>query len=507
MIHRKNEKYLLALIVFSAFVIRALFVWINRPEFVGWFNHTYYYYVQTAGLIETHALPFNDMPFLFYVYAFTSKVLMTFGMDTHTAIVHSSRFWMCLIPSLLPLPVFSILKKVSPNQELPKWAWFFVVLIALYPLSILYVPEFLQKNALGLLLLAILINLSINIVRNLNLKNVAIFIGVFILVLITHYGSTGAAVLYCTGLAIALLIRKNNRAGIMISIGVLIGLAVALGVFYLFDFQRFERVVFYSNRILDTSTIGMIITSPDVFDKFFGVLMIVVPIGIFWLFYRWFTKNSSTLPSFIKVFWLSNLVFCYVLVLPIYDQLLLGRFSLYLTLPFSIVLFLTLQYTSPRVLIRKIVLGFSSFAILLMVFGEFMSLKFQNRNKEEVFSDINQLKTIVNPSKNDLIIARNGVEHISNWFLGTKACIITSFNKKDFNRYERVFILNPTERGMILQGRANEGIDRYNIMLANVPEPANGIVVFSTQHLELIEITEPPNEWVFDDKGNWLKYK
>jgi hypothetical protein len=504
----KKNYYLLASLVLLAFLVRVLFIWLGRPEFVGWFNHTYYYYVQTGGLVENGALPFDDMPLLFYVYAWTAKLLMTIGMDMKSAVVNTSRFWMCLIPSLLPIPVFQILKKISPHQKLPSWAWVFLFAMAFYPLSILYMPEFLQKNALGLLLLAVLMNQSIELSRSFNLKNFGFFIGVFLLIILTHYGSTGVAVLYCTAFASSVIVQRDRALGVKIMAGVLLGLAIALYAFSFFDVQRFERVGFYMERVFDTSTIGVLLgSSSDVFEKIMSLLFILVPIGILWYLYKVFSKGSFQLSGFLKDFWLAIIVFAYLLVLPIYDQLLLGRFSLFLPLVLVFVLYLPLQYTPPSRRLRNFILAAIMLGTLVMMFGEYMSLNYHNRNKEAVYADIVRLKEEIALGGNDLIIGRNGVEHISNWFLGTKSCIITSFNQNDFERYDRVFMLNPTERGMRIQGRPNESIDWYNLMLGNVPEPENGKVVFSSTHLRLIELTAPPIEWNFDKNGNWVSFK
>jgi len=64
--NKKNPLLILFIIVLAAFGCRVALIWIGRPEFVGWFNHTYYYYVQTKGLLIKGQLPFPDMPLLFY---------------------------------------------------------------------------------------------------------------------------------------------------------------------------------------------------------------------------------------------------------------------------------------------------------------------------------------------------------------------------------------------------------------------------------------------------------
>lgn len=90
----RNAKLLLLLVSIS-FLVRVFTIWLGRPEFVGWFNHNYYYFVETLGLLERGKLPFPDMPLLFYIYAATANLLTWLGVESHLAIVNATRFWMC----------------------------------------------------------------------------------------------------------------------------------------------------------------------------------------------------------------------------------------------------------------------------------------------------------------------------------------------------------------------------------------------------------------------------
>jgi len=98
----------LSILILIAFIVRVIVIWVGRPEFVGWFNHTYYYYVQTRGLLENGSLPFPEMPLLFYIYSFTANLLNWFGVEINAAIVSATRFWMCLIPGYFFLQVLFI---------------------------------------------------------------------------------------------------------------------------------------------------------------------------------------------------------------------------------------------------------------------------------------------------------------------------------------------------------------------------------------------------------------
>ena len=497
----------LIIVVFIAFLVRSSFIWFDRPQFVGWFNHTYYYYVQTKGLMEHGVLPFPDMPLLFYLYALSGHLLKGVGFDVAIAIVHASRFWMCLTLAMLPIPVFAILRRISPGKILPSWGWIFVITTAFYPLTIQYIPEFLQKNALGLFLLATFIYQSLKSTDKTSFKSLIVPGYIFLLIILTHFGSAGAAFLY----AAAWIFSTSLNRGFQLNwklVFILSSIVVApLATLYFLDGQRFERLEIYASRIFDTSPIGSLLHADAWMGKTLSTLMIIVPAAIFIFFYRLYLKAKATTPDNVRAIWLSNLVFAYLLVLPIYDQLLLGRFSLFLPLPLTIVIYLSLNYLVSRKWIRISVLAFCLGGVALMAFGEIMSLKFHNPNKEAVYADLLKLKSAVPMTDRDLIIARNGVEHISNWFLGTKSCVITSFNVSDFRKYERIFILNPVEAGLVNRGSPDDNTDRYNYMLENVREPLSAEIIYDSEHMKLLQLPSLPGEWKIDSEGNWKAYQ
>ena len=109
----RKDHYYLSIIVLVALLVRIGFLCWGRPVFVDWFNHTYYYYVEVKGLLLQGAMPYADMPLLFYLYAATAELLSWFGLSTELAIVVASRAWMCLIPALMPIPVYWLLRRIT----------------------------------------------------------------------------------------------------------------------------------------------------------------------------------------------------------------------------------------------------------------------------------------------------------------------------------------------------------------------------------------------------------
>ncbi len=500
-----NQITKLSILILIAFIVRVIVIWVERPEFVGWFNHTYYYYVQTRGLLENGSLPFPEMPLLFYIYSFTAKLLNWFGVEINAAIVIATRFWMCLIPSILPIPVYATFRSIYKEQLLPKWIWIFLFVSAFYPFSILNMTEFLQKNVIGLFLLSILIQQSILVLEKQNIKRIGIIIFIFLIIIFTHFGTTAVALLYLASLMLSFLFH-NKISTSKLALSLVIGFGLSILVFYLFDIQRFERIGYYLNRIFDSSSIASIF-SPNGTDIFTSILIILIPLGIVVFLYNCYRNAKTVINYQNSIFWLTNIIFCYLLILPIYDSTLISRFVLYICLPLIFVLTYTLQYAITKQWIKKLVLGTIILSILTIASANISTLFFLNKNKKEVYRDLMEMKQSVEFQKNDLILTRHGAEHISNWFLGTKACLITSFSNNDLKKYDRLFILNPTKKNTSLASDTDVASKKYYYMTINIPEPEEASLIFESNHIRLLQLKKIPKEWKFDSNGNWKAYK
>ncbi len=495
----------LLLLVSSAFFARVFLIWIGRPEFVGWFNHTYYYYVETLGLMSNGKLPFPDMPLLFHLYANTARLIGWFGVETKIAIVHSTRFWMCLIPSLIPIPVYLVFKSMYKEESFPKWIWALLFASAFYPLTLVHLPEFLQKNTLGLFLLAVFILQSKTALEGLNLKVMLSLAFTFILILLTHYGSAAVALLYILAFLISLWLHNRKTGALWLILGLLVGFAVSVWAFYTLDYQRFIRISSYMSRIMSNSSLGLLFSADDP-DKFSTVFMLIVPLGFVALLYYGYWRSKTWITSENSVFWFGNILFSYFLLLPIYEPLLLARFVNFLSLPMIFIVAYTLQHTIRSVLWKRVLVAFAILGPITMVTGEITSLKLHNRNKEGSYADLLIMKDKMGFGEEDLIITRNGAEHVANWFLNTKSTLITSFNTNDLKKYERVFIMNPVEGSMRLQSSSNQDVQKYNYMLSNITVPEEAKPVYESAYIHLFLLESVPKAWTYNEEGNWKGY-
>ena len=509
----RKDHYYLSIIVLVALLVRIGFLCWGRPVFVGWFNHTYYYYVEVKGLLLQGAMPYADMPLLFYLYAATAELLSWFGLSTELAIVVASRAWMCLIPALMPIPIYWLFRRITAKgPPLASNLWVLVAASAFLPLSLLHLPEFSQKNVLGLLLLTFWVGSVQQNLRHSSRRR-QLELGLLLLaIVLTHFGTTAATLLYAVAVAAALFLTRKQ--GLPIARLLLSGLGATLLVLLLIwwiDAARFERIFFYLGQSLNSSFLGQIFAvGSTVADRLMALVGLFLPLTIGWLLFRDYRRRKAKLPSWSSTFYLSQIIWCYLLVLPIYDQLLLARLLQFAYLPALLIMAYWLVDGNVRNWMKKTMMLVISLGCLALAFGEFMGRMLQNPNAAAIHADLQQLQREVELGPDDLIVTKNGAEHICNWFLGTKAGTITALQLDDFDRYERIFVLNPIEGSLnyrdLAGRRATNEADRYLFMLRNIPPPATAIAVYQSDYMQFFVLPQVPPEWEFNASGDWISY-
>ncbi len=512
--YRKNlrEPLILLLIVLSATLIRAIYIWIGRPEFVGWFNHTYYYYVQTRGILTTGELPFPDMPLLFYLYAYTAKILGWLGVPQNTAIIQASRGWMCIVPSLIPIPIYYLVKSITTLRTLNWRLWTLVTTSAILPLSISHLTEFAQKNALGLLWLACLLFYLYQVIDKYRLKKVLILALLSLLIMLTHFGTLAALTIVSLGFAISIIIIAGKNVPLRrLIMGSILLLITGITLTYIIDEDRFARIFYYTFSSIPESLFGLLFfPESSAADRLLALTGIALPAAIGFLLLSNFRKTQSQLGQSDQIFWLGSIISPYLLFLPIYDQLLLARFALFAPLILLVVIVYVIRFSSLKNWVKNSLVMGIGMLVLLMAVGEFLSLGMQRERHEAIYADLMEMQTRIDFSAENLVLTKNGAEHICNWFFNTKAGVITAFNEKDFQVYDQIYILNPIEGQLNLSGiygkQADNEKDRYHFMMRNIPAPDNAKAIYKSEYMEVWAIEDVPTEWTFDADGNWLSY-
>lgn len=190
--------------------------------------------------------------------------------------------------------------------------------------------------------------------------------------------------------------------------------------------------------------------------------------------------------------------------------MLVPRLLLFSGITIIVILVFTIKYGVKKQWVKNSIITIISIAVIAMAFGEFMSVKFHNRNKEVVYNDLMILKEQQSFTSRDLIITKNGAEHISNWFLNVKAAMITSLNTGDFKKYDNIYVLNPIEGELNFQGirrkKAHNEADKYHFMLRNIPRPEGVEPIYKSEYIEFFRLESAPEEWEFNAEGRWSSY-
>ena len=512
-----TERTTLFAIIGVAFVGRAFVIWFSRPEFVGWFNHCYYYWIQVKGLLENNQLPFADMPLLFYLYAAEASVLHWFGMDMPKAIVTATRFTMSLAPALIACSFYLISRSRSGSRPLSRGQWVLVVLSAFLPLTFVHMPELLQKNMLGLVLLSAFMYAIRAQMQSRKRKWLIILPALFILITLTHLGTLAACLLFGLSLLVAVIGEKaGSKQAILIVL--LLGAFSGAGLvsIYVLDPDAFVRIILYVQSSLPHSLLGGLFSSGPIDVKLAFFFVIAFPIALIFLLIKTYAKHRPSLQYADRIFWLANVIWLYLLVLPVIDVDLVTRFLLFIPLPALVVLAYGFEYVESRRLMRAFV-GLASAVVMLMVFGETMDLMMRYPDKKETHSELLNLKRQYRLSENDLVITTYGVNPICNWFLGTKSGLITAFNQNSRTSYDRLFVLNPREAAPVTAPAGHASTldrflfrtqeERYRVMRQRIQLQDKIEPVVTNEYFEFYELHVLPERWLFDSAGNWIGYR
>lgn len=509
---RSSDAVKLSSIVGAAIATRALGLGISRPEFAGWFNHTYYYFVQVRGLLEQGSLPYPDMPLLFHLYALVAKGLMAMGWEPEAAIVLSTRSVMVVVPALLPLPIYGVIKAMSAPQRVRAAQWVIIGAAGFLPLTMSHLPQTLQKNTLGLLLLAVLIFYSQRLLRGARPGDMIAAALVGVLIVLSHFGTFAAMVLYGVAVLLAWVgVHRSLGRALVPALTLLIGSGAAVGLIYFLDIHRFHRLYVYLADSVTDSLVGALLlgegSNPRVLTTLAGLTIFYLSLA---LLHRIYKRFGSELVAGDRVFWLANILFSGLLVLPVLDEALMGRLGLFMSLPMLIILAHCEHFAMGKRWMRRTIMALVAIGVLVLAVGELVSERIHNANHQAVFSDIRAVDSRQILTSGDLVITRTGAEHVCNWFYGVKAGVITSLTLADFDTYDRIFVLNPLQGAMVAgtveAGTADSEDDRYRFMLRNVPRPEGVEPVFKSETLEIYELEVPPPEWVFDTDGRWRAY-
>ncbi|MCF8353833.1 MAG: hypothetical protein K9H48_05230, partial [Melioribacteraceae bacterium] len=209
-----NPRFALTLIISFALLARVIALRDPSHQFFGWLNHVYYYFVQVRELMDSGNLAFNDLPLLFYIYSALAYFLELFGFARETSIIYSTRIYMTVIPVLIPILVYLIVVRLN-DREIPSRNQLLLIFCSGFlPLSLLHMPEYLQKNMFGILLLIGFIYYSYKFLSVKTKKDGLILIIFILFITLSHFGTLAALLMLITSMIIASAAIERKLSGL-----------------------------------------------------------------------------------------------------------------------------------------------------------------------------------------------------------------------------------------------------------------------------------------------------
>lgn len=494
----KHDAWFLATSIIIAFLTRFLALFAGRPEFVGWFNHSPYYWVQSKALIEQGELAYGDMPLLFVLYAGLAKLISFLGVPQDSAIIIMSRLVMIATPALIPVAVYLLAKQISADRPLGWPGRCLVFASGFLPLTFANMPEHLQKNMLGMLLLAFLLLITFYWLRSRSRYSVLLGLSLLISICLTHLGSALAALLLLVALATEVTLRRSSlkELGLM---GLLCMLAVIGAGFaiHVFDPESTERVLFLLTNLIPDG--------PD--ELLVGALVLSIWLGVVWFVQRWFTRRSKQSQPAVAALGRITIVWIGLLAFPLWPGEIGMRLMLFIPLGAVVLLVLFVRSFHASKPLHFTVAA-TTLIFVVMSTGEAISLFMSYPNKAQTSSELAAVTQKYQLSRHDLVITTYGAAPIANWFLGTRATLLTAFEDDALEQYDRVFVLNTLERpAPTLEPeecrRIQSSNDRYWATRHDIPmnEAANPDPDF--ERFDFFRLSTLPDSWVFDRNGLW----
>ena len=487
--------------ILSAFLIRATAIWWTRPDFVGWFNHSYYYWLQVRSVLTDGALAYSDMPLLFWLYSGLAWVLQPF-ITEDMAIIQSSRLFMSVIPALLPMVFYRLILAVKPESVEQLSSKLLLLSSGILPLSIVHMPEILQKNMLGMVLLMCCLYAIHGWIKHGSAKWLMAMAVVISGVALTHLGSALACLLLLLAWYLTAAIQSTNRR-VLLNYTLLIATAVLLIFSYLYAFNPrvHTRVQLLINELATMSAIELALTT----------VALILMAGVVRLLFRWFDKYDRLIPTSLSVLTRICLVWALLLLAPVWPGEMASRLILFLPLPILIILY-AISFIPLRFYASRLLIGGWVIASTAMMIGEIVSLHLTEPNKALVHQELLKMNNQYQLSDRDLIISPYATHALTSWLFRSKGSMITAVEANMFGRYERIFVLNTLQRPA---PRLQPGEERlltsefqaYQTTRHDIPMPDGWTADPNYTQFSLYQLDGLPENWIFNDQLKWSGWR
>lgn len=416
-----------------------------------------YYLIQVRSILENGKLGFPDLPLVFYIEAFFTKLLNFAGFcDLSRCIMTSSKIIDAILYPLIAIPTFLLANSIARDLKAPRWVPFLtVVLVTMSTPAIVMISE-LQKNSIGLVWAMFYIYfLYKGLERGKPLDY--LWAGVFfVLTGLTHLGTLGFCVVFSASFLFFSITLKHEGKINLIKMSVLLFLTIASIFTFLlfFDPERLGKlvsVILFPIKMFERPIIFAVLNGPTPSPlQYLTTIPIATSTNLLAILgLVLFVRKRGKIVSKEKILLLTSLTVTIFMASPLLGAEWAGRLYLMAYIPAAIVSIFLLKYTSTAW--KKLCLVVLMLPLMIALIPVVLGVRPATSITNEAYNDLFKLKNVIDNPERTLIITRHGLEWWAAWALEVDVSQGWDLTKESFKNYDDVYYLRQKS------GQANFG--------------------------------------------------
>lgn len=451
-----------------------------------------YYPLLARNILETGSMNYPDAPLVHWLCAGLGAIIQAItGLTIDNALIASARLIDSLIPPLVAVPVYLLSRQVYPDMEKPETArYIFPAFTALYLASLMVLSGDMTKNSVGLVFLSAFLLYAIRFFQNRKIKFILLSIIFLILTGITHIGCLAVAFTFILICSFLCLIRSAKRKILRNLSFLLLAILLFISVSLLLlrsDPDRLTRVTsFYLNplRIFETPYLFLLINGQHPYSGFlWHNFLIINLISLSGLIILIRFRNRIRVHEQVPAWGLSMLSLA--LSSPFIGIEWALRYHLMAWLPIAFQYLFILRILPGRWYKRATLWIFGALVLLSATAG--ITGKRMPSITRESYQDLRNITAVQKISKNDLVVARHGLEWWTGWVLncrtGKEYCLVPA----DWDKYPHIFLLRQ-KKGNNYPGHQGGG------QFAEFPVPPGSTLAYSSDFFDLYRLEDPSSD-------------
>jgi len=441
-----------------------------------------YYPLQVRGILENFHLSLPDMPLLFILEALLARFFQLLHLGTiDECIILAIAFTDVILTPIVVIPVFLLSKELNKGKTK-----FLTYLIACYSIinitTILRFTNNFQKNSIGVVLVFFYLYFLFKIFKYSKKKDIYYALGFLLACTLTHFGSASIALLM-TGVLFITSAIMNKKVFISFSynkIIILISFATFfLTTLFIFDYARFERLLYLPLKIFESPVILMILDGYNI-GKSFNPLNLISPNLLAIPALLLFISIRKKIEKEIKIMGVGLLISTFILASPLIGIEWAERFYMMSYIPITIIYVILFNKVT-----KKWTLIFPAFLFILLIsfslLGGYKNSMLPSITNE-AYEELKEIKNKVPLNEEVAIVSGQGLKILASWEFRTKGIAPYLLLKNDLLQYDAVYFL-------IQKNGVNYSLE--DILKTEIP--SNSTIVYQGNFFDLYKINEIDN--------------